>query len=130
MSDVPKSRNVSAGTPVELTCATEESGVTLAITATPTVVGSVPNQIDLPNGGNLFSLSFTAPPQHSSITITCLAFRGSDIIQPTALLMIQGNTCMANIKYCTQYIYYNILCMHTCVHVYMLCLKGHYNSKI
>ena len=91
LSTVPKSRNVSAGTLVEFTCATAESGVTLAITTTPTVVGSVANQTDLPNGGNQFTLSFTAPPQDSSITITCLAFKGPDIIQPTALLMIQGN---------------------------------------
>ena len=91
LTAVPKSRNVSAGTPVEFTCATAESGVTLAITSTPTVAGSVANQTDLPNGGNQFTLSFTAPSEHSSITVTCIAFKGPDIIQPTALLMIQGN---------------------------------------
>ena len=108
LSAVPKSRNVSAGTPVEFTCATTESGVTLGITTTPTVVGSVANQTDLPNGGNLFSLSFTAPPQDSSITVTCIAFRDSDIFQSTALLMIQGNMAECCI---------NILCMYACVHV-------------
>ena len=91
LSAVPESRNASVGTLVEFTCATAENGVTLAVTSTPTVVGSVPNQTDLPNGGNQFTLSFNAPPQHSSITVTCIVFRGSDIIQPTALLMIQGN---------------------------------------
>ena len=91
LSAVPESRNVSAGTLVEFTCATAEKGVTLAITSTPTVVESVANQTDLPSGGNQFTLSFTAPSEHSSITITCIAFKGPDIIQPTALLMIQGN---------------------------------------
>ena len=113
LSAVPKSRNVSVGTLVEFTCASEESGVTMGITTTPTVVGSVANQTDLPNGGNMFSLSFTAPQQHSSITVTCLAIRGSDIIQSTALLMIQGNMA----EYCIQYMYCNILCMHACVQV-------------
>ena len=91
LTAVPESRNVSAGKLVEFTCATAESGVTLAITSTPTVDGTVANQTDLPNGGNLFLLSFTAPSQHSSITITCIAFRSPDLVQPTALLMIQGN---------------------------------------
>ena len=91
LSAVPESRNVSAGTPVEFTCATAESGVTLAITATPTVAGSVANQIDLLNGGNQFMLRFTAQSGHSSITVTCVAIRGSDIIQSIALLMMQGN---------------------------------------
>ena len=97
LSAVPKSRNVSAGTQVHFTCATEESEVKLAITTIPTVVGSAANQTDLPNGGNQFTLSFTAPSEHSSITITCVGFRGSDIIQSTAQLMIQGNiiyTCL------------------------------------
>ena len=100
LTAVPESTNVSAGTLVEFTCATAESGVTLAVTTTPTVDGAVANLTDLPSGGNLFSLSFTAPSQHSSITITCIAFRSPDVVQPTALLMIQGNviiyTCHAS----------------------------------
>ena len=117
LSTVPKSRNVSAGTVVEFTCATEESGVILAVTATPTVAGSVANLTDLPNGGNQFTLSFTAPSEHSSITIACVAIRSPDVFQVTALLMIQGN--MADIEYiCT-----------TTYCVCMLCLKGYHKES-
>ena len=83
MTAVHKSRNASAGTLVEFTCATYCGN-----TGNTTFKLSVANQTDLPNVGNQFTLSFTAPSEHSSITITC---KGPDIIQPTALLMIQGN---------------------------------------
>ena len=91
LSKVPQSRNVSAGAWVEFTCATEESGVTsFGMTTTPPFAGQIPTSAALPDGGRQQTLSFTAPSEHSIITITCVAIRSPDFIETTAILMIQG----------------------------------------
>ena len=91
LSKVPHSRNVSAGALVEFTCATEESGVTsFGITTTPPFAGQISIHVALPNGGRQQTLSFFAPSEHSSITITCVAIRIPDVNETTAILTIQG----------------------------------------
>ena len=86
LSKLPQSRNVSAHTLVEFTCATEESGVnTLVISTEPSVAHHESTSIDLPNGGKQHQLSIIVPSEHSSITIRCTAFRPPDINQTTAI---------------------------------------------
>ena len=91
LSKFPQSRNVSARTLVELTCATEESGVTsFFIDTIPQFGGQTPTSSALPNGGRQKTLSFIAPSEHTNITITCVAKRNEDVNVTKATLMIQG----------------------------------------
>ena len=88
---IPQSRNVSAGTLVELVCATEESGVTtFGMTTTPELEHGNSVRLNLPNGGRQHTLSFIALSEHSSVTVTCIALRLPDVNETTAVLMIQG----------------------------------------
>ena len=76
---------------MEFTCATEESGViAFSITTTPPFAGQISVTDALPNGGRQQTLSFIAPSEYSSITITCVAVRLPDINETTAILMTQG----------------------------------------
>ena len=87
----PQSRNVSAGTFVELVCATEESGVTtFGISTAPELEHGNSVRTNLHNGGKQHTLSFIALSEHSSITVTCAAVRFPDVNETTAVLMIQG----------------------------------------
>ena len=91
-STTPQSRNVSAGTMVEFTCAVPANGLTsFGIIVTPPVGGSVVDGSDLPNGDRLVTLSFIAPSDQANISIVCVAFKGTDLNQSSAVLMIQGN---------------------------------------
>ena len=91
LSKVPQSRNISAGTLVEFTCATEESGVTsLVISIEPPVAHQESISTDLPNGGKQHQLSIIASSEHSIIIIRCTAVRIPDVNQTTAILMLQG----------------------------------------
>ena len=91
-STTPQSRNVSAGTMVEFTCAVPASGLTsFAISTTPTVGDSVIDGSDLPNGDRQVTLSFIAPSDQTSINIVCVATTATDFNQSIAVLMIQGN---------------------------------------
>ena len=88
---MPQSRNVSAGTLIEFTCATEESGVNiLVVTTEPSVPHHESISTDLPSGGKQHQLSIVAPSEHSYITIRCTAVRLPDVNHTTAILMIQG----------------------------------------
>ena len=90
-SITPQSRNVSAGTMVEFTCAAPASGLTsFDITTNPTVEGSVGGG-DLPNGDRLVTLNFIAPSDQTSISIVCAAIATTGFNQSFAVLMIQGN---------------------------------------
>ena len=91
LSVIPRSRNVSAGTFVELVCATKESGVTtFGMTTTPELEHGNSVRLNLPNGGRQHTLSFIALSEHSNITVTCGAVRFPDVNETTAMLMIQG----------------------------------------
>ena len=91
-STTPQSGNVSAGTVVEFTCAAPASGLTiLGITATPPVGGSDTDDNILPNGDRQATLSFIAPSDQTNISIVCVALKGTDLNQSSAVLMIQGN---------------------------------------
>ena len=91
-STTPQSRNVSAGTMVEFTCAAPASGLTsFSISTNPTVEGSVVDGSDLPNGDRLITLYFTAPSDQTSISIVCVATTTTGFNQSFAVLMIQGN---------------------------------------
>ena len=91
-STTPQSRNVSAGTMVEFTCAAPVNGLTsLGISTTPTVGGSVVGGSDLPNGDRQVTLNFIAPSDQTSISIVCVATTTTGFNQSLAVLMIQGN---------------------------------------
>ena len=91
-STTPQSRNVSAGTMVEFTCAAPASGLTsFSISTTPPVAGSVVDDNILPNGDRQVTLSFIAPSDQTNIIIVCVALKGTDLNQTSAVLMIQGN---------------------------------------
>ena len=91
LSKLPQSRNASAHTLVEFTCATEESGVTsLVISTEPSVAHHESISTDLPNGGKQHQLSIIVPSEHSYIIIKCTAVRIPDVNQTTAILRIQG----------------------------------------
>ena len=91
-STIPQSRNVTAGTTVEFTCAAPASGLTsFGISTNPTVEGSAVGGSDLPNGDRQVTLSFIAPSDQTSINIVCVATTATDFKQSTAVLMIQGN---------------------------------------
>ena len=97
LSDTPQSRNVSAGTLVEFTCATPETGLT-AFTITTIVIleNIMSNDVLLPNGDRQLTLSFIAPSEHQLINIVCIATRINtmqgvvEVNTSTAILMIQG----------------------------------------
>ena len=72
-STTPQSRNVSAGTIVEFTCAAPASGLTsFSISTNPSVGGSITDGSDLPNGDRLVTLDFIAPSDQTSISIVCV----------------------------------------------------------
>ena len=91
-STTPQSRNVSAGTMVEFTCAAPASGLTsFSLSTTSIVEGSVVGGSDLPNGDRLVTLYFTAPSDQTSVSIVCAAITATGFNQSFAVLMIQGN---------------------------------------
>ena len=99
LSVTPQSRNVSAGTFVELVCATEESGVTsFGMTTTPELEHGKSVRLNLFNGGRQHTLSFIALSEHTSITVTCNALRLPDVNESTALLMIQGKRALFSVQ--------------------------------
>ena len=76
---------------MELTCATEESGVTsFGISTTPELENGNSVRLNLPNGGRQHTLSFMALSEHSSITVVCIAIRLPDVNETTAIMMVQG----------------------------------------
>ena len=92
LSTTPVSRNVSAGTLVNFTCATPETELTaFALTATPHIDGS-DTVVTHPNGGTQLTLmiSFIVPVQHSTIDILCIAVKGAVVDQSISVLTIQG----------------------------------------
>ena len=100
-STTPQSRNVSAGTMVEFTCAAPASGLTsFSLSTTPTVEGSVVGGSDLPNGDRLITLNFIAPSDQTSISIVCTATAmNGGFNQSFAVLMIQGNRIRSSYMY-------------------------------
>ena len=92
-STTPQSRNVSAGTMVEFTCAAPASGLTSLgiIITTPPVGSSVSDDNILPNGDRQVTLSFIAPSDQTSINIVCVAGTTDGFFSSSAVLMIQGN---------------------------------------
>ena len=92
LSTTLQSRNASAGSLVEFTCATPETGLTVfSLTTTPHIDGS--DTVVTYNGGTQYTLSFVAPVapvQHSVINIACVAVKGTVVDQSIAVLMIQG----------------------------------------
>ena len=92
LSVTPESRNVSAGTLVEITCASPESGLNFfSLTTTPQVDGSN-TVVTHPNGSTQHTLSFIAPSQNSTIDISCIAVKGTFVDQSKSVLMIQGDS--------------------------------------
>ena len=96
LSNTPQSKNVSAGTLVEFTCATPETGLTaFAISTDVTLANTMSNDVPLPNGDRQLTLSFIAPSEHQFINIACIATRINtmgmvEFNQSTAIMMIQG----------------------------------------
>ena len=91
-STTPQSRNVSAGTMVEFTCAAPASGLTsFSISTNPTVGSSTTDGSDLPNGVRLLTVNFIALSDQTSISIVCVATTTTGFNQSLAVLMIQGN---------------------------------------
>ena len=99
LSVTPESRNVSAGTLVELTCATPETGFTsFSLTTTPHIDDS-DTVVTHPNGSTQLTLSFIAPIQHSTVNIACIIIsRGT--VSRIAVLMIQGKLVTKVMKNC------------------------------
>lgn len=92
LSATPESRNVSAGTLVEITCASTVTGLNFfSLTTTPQVYGSN-TVVTHANGGTQLTLSFIAPSQNSTIDISCIAVKGTFVDQSIAVLMIQGDS--------------------------------------
>ena len=92
LSAIPVSRNVSAGTLVQITCASTETGLNFfSLTTTPHIDGS-DTVVTHPNGGTQHTLmiSFIAPVQHSTIDILCIAVKGAVVDQSISALTIQG----------------------------------------
>ena len=91
-STSPQSRNVSAGTMVEFTCASPASGlIVIGITATPPVEDSVTDDNNLSNGDREVTLRFIAPSDQTIIYISCAATTTTTFNQSIAVLMIQGS---------------------------------------
>ena len=92
LSATPESRNVSAGTLVEITCASTVTGLNFfSLTTTPQVYGSN-TVVTHPNGGIQHTLSFIALSQNSTIDISCIAIKGTSVNQSKSVLMIQGDS--------------------------------------
>ena len=97
LSDTPQSRNVSAGSLVDFTCATPETDLlSFTIATDVTHVNTTNNDVILPNGDRQLTLSFIAPSEHQLINIACIATRINtmgmvEVNTSTAILMIQGN---------------------------------------
>ena len=90
LSASPESKNVSAGTLVEFTCATPETGLTaFSLTTSPHIDGS-DRVVTHPNEGTQHTLSFIAPVQDSTILVACFVVKGMVSDQGIAVLMIQG----------------------------------------
>ena len=86
-STTPQSRNVSAGTMVEFTCAAPASGLTsLGIIITTPPVGSSDDNI-LPNGDRQVTLSFIAPSDQTSINIVCVAGTTDGFFSSSAVVL-------------------------------------------
>ena len=84
------SRNVSAGTLVEITCTSTVTGLNyFSLTTEPQVDGSN-TVVTHPNEGTQHTLSFNAPAQNSTINVSCIAIKGSVVDQSKSVLMIQG----------------------------------------
>ena len=101
LSVTPVSRNVSAGTIVQSTCASTATGlIFFSLTTTPLINGS-DTVVTHPNGGIQHTLSFIVPAQHSTIDILCIAVKGTVVDQRKSVLTIQGNPvseCMNKIN--------------------------------
>ena len=92
LSTTPVSRNVSAGTLVQITCASPETELTVfSLTTTPHIDGS-DKVVTHPNGGTQHTLSFIAPVQHNIINIACIVVKGKVSNQSIAVLIIQGES--------------------------------------
>ena len=90
-STTPQSRNVSAGTMVEFTCAAQANGlIFIGITTTPQVEDPVADDNILSNGVREVTLSFIAPSDQTIINIACVA-TATTFNQSIAVLMIQGS---------------------------------------
>ena len=90
LSATPASRNVSAGTLVQITCASPETGLNFfRLTTSPLINGS-DTVITYPNGGTQHTLSFIAPVKHSTIDILCITVKGTVVEQSISVLTIQG----------------------------------------
>ena len=63
LSATPVSRNVSAGTLVQITCATPVTGLTVFSLTTTTHIDGSDTVVTHPNGGTQRTLSFIAPAQ-------------------------------------------------------------------
>ena len=106
LSDTPQSRNVSANTPVEFTCATPETGLkAFGISSDVTLGNTMSNDVTLPNGDRQLTLSFIAPSEHQLINIACVATRINtmgvvEVNQSTAILIIQGEAGFKFCKFC------------------------------
>ena len=109
LSDIPQSRNVSAGTLVKFTCATPEIGLTaFTITTDLTLGNAMSNDVVLPNGGRQLTLSFIAlsTSGHQLITIACIATKINTMGMvkfntSTAILMIQGRNTTYEYNVCS-----------------------------
>ena len=112
LSVYPESRNVSAGTLVQITCATPETELTVfSLTTTPHIDVS-DRVVTHPNGGTQHTLSFIAPVKHSSINIVCHAIKGTVNEQKITVLMIQGepvSVCSYINKISAKLFIYNIV---------------------
>ena len=106
LSGTLKSRNVSAGTLVEFTCATPETELaSFTITTDVPIVNNMSNISDviLPSGDRQLTLSFIAPSKHAMlITIACIATRVNtmgvvEVNTSISTLMIQGKNILPGI---------------------------------
>ena len=92
LSQVPAYRNVSAGSIVQFFCATPYSMVILSWSG---VTGAASVQsTQLPNGGRMTSLTFSATAEHNGTSVVCtgggvLNERGV-LVKASALLLVQG----------------------------------------
>ena len=90
LSATPESRNVSAGTLVEFSCSSPETGLNFfSLTTIPHIDGS-DTVVTYPNEGTQHTLSFIAPVQCSIVNISCIGVKGGVVDQSKSVLMIQG----------------------------------------
>ena len=92
LSTIPVSRNVSAGTLVQIICASPETGLDIFSLTTTTHIDGSDTVVTHPNGGTQLTLmiSFIVPVQHSTIDILCIAVKGAVVDQSISVLTIQG----------------------------------------